>query len=181
MHFMQRTAKSRDGCFNGTIRQVAYAILRQARVLPGDRLVMLDLHMDALHSDPGVFTIVPDDPTVPTGTRDPAADVWENNPRAVALGHAIARSISRWTGLEQRQCRELGVMSERETRVGSSGRRLSMFRVTAPLRDRLIRLLIEHGSLGRDAAILHDPATPRACAEAAAAAVESFFHPRPAP
>lgn len=164
-----------DSFFDGTLEDVALEVLKRANSHVGNRMVMLDLHMEAKHSEPGVFTIVPDDPTVPTGQDGAEEDTWDNNPRAVELGHALSQAIAERTGLHQRVCRELGVMSERDTAVGRTGRRLTMFRVTAPVRRRLIRLLIEHGSIAKDAPILYAPETPKGCAESVAMSIQRFF------
>jgi hypothetical protein len=176
VEYIQAVDKDDNNSFYcGTLAEVASEVLRRANTHPGEQMVMLDLHMEAEHSKPGVFTIVPDDPTVPIGCGQADEDTWENNPRAVELGHALSQAIAERTGLQQRLCRELGVMSERETAIGRQGRRLTMFRVTVPVRKKLIRLLIEHGSIAKDAGILYAPETPQLCAAAVAATIRRFF------
>jgi N-acetylmuramoyl-L-alanine amidase len=162
--------------FAGTLTAVAARVRAIATKLAGDRLVMLDLHLEEGDAPRGVFTIVPDDPASSASGR---GDVWKNNAHAVRLGHLIAENIALRAGFVQRNAKELGVMSERQTGVGETGSRLGMFGGTAALRTRMARLIVEHGNIVKDLAIIDDPQTPARCAAAVVDALATYFMPPP--
>lgn len=111
----------------------------------------------------GVFAIYPDwDGDVDTDVRD-------------RLGPDIARRVSAATGIPVRG--SAGVMSERQTGVGADGYRLGVFRVTAPLRDRTTRLIVEFGAhtSPADMAVWTRPGAVAAMAEATADAIAAFY------
>ncbi len=111
----------------------------------------------------GVFAIYPDwDGDVDTDVRD-------------RLGPDIARRVSAATGIPVRG--SAGVMSERQTGVGADGHRLGVFRVTAPLRARTTRLIVEFGAhtSPADMAVWARPSAVAAMAEAAADGIAAFY------
>lgn len=159
--------------FAGTLTALTAKVRAIAAGVPGDRLVMLDLHLEEGDAPRGAFTIVPDDPT---GRSD---DLWKNNADAVRLGHLVADRIAARTGLALRMAKEPGVMSERQTGVGEDRKRLAMFGGTAALRARMTRLLVEHGNIVKDLAVIDDPQTPARCAAAVVDALAIHFAPQP--
>jgi hypothetical protein len=161
--------------FAGNLTAVAATVRALAAGFPGNRIIMLDLHLEEGDAPRGAFTIVPDDPT---GKTD---DIWKNNTGAVTLGHLISGRIAARAGFVQRPAKELGVMSERQTGVGEKGSRLAMFGGTAALRDRMTRLIVEHGNIVKDLAIIDRPDTPMLCAGAAVEAVTTFLGLQPPP
>lgn len=110
----------------------------------------------------GVFAIYPDwDGDVDTDVRD-------------RLGPDIARRVSAASGIPVRGS---GVLSEKRTGVGIDGFRLGVFRVTAPLRARTTRLIVEYGahSSPADMALWRRPGAVAAMAEATADAIAAFY------
>lgn len=132
----------------GSLDTVALGCGKVLRERPEALSIMLDLHLDTRRSV--VHTIVPD--TVGLTTRyeggAPAVDTAANNPLDVDLAKAISRAIADATGLPiyPRKLLDLvGVMSERETRVGTEfSARLAMFAASAGSRRKAARLVIEH-------------------------------------
>ena len=159
--------------FDGTLSDVARWVATTADGVTGP-VVMLDLHLEGGVSDRGVFVIVPDDPTKKGQPVDPKHDVWENNKPSRDLGTAIAKEIAAATGLKIRAPKAPGLMSERQSGIGATGKRLAMFSQTARLRDRMRRLIVEHGNIVGDKAIIDHPDTPRKCAEAVVRALSSM-------
>ena len=155
--------------FSGYLSAVTTKIRTIAESKPGERLVMLDLHLEEGPAPRGVFTIVPDDPT------DRSDDVWSKNGQAIRLGGLISEAIARRTSLVIRKARLPGVMSERQTGVGEKKMRLGMFRGTAMLRTRMVRLIIEHGNVVKDRAIIDRPHTPARCASGVTEALARYF------
>lgn len=138
-------------------------------------VVMLDVHMEAPSAAGGVFAIVPDATGLAVPLEPP--DDWKNNIRSRDLARLLAARISASTGIPVRSSKEKGVMSETQTGVAIANRaRLAMFRHTAPVRARMERLVVEHGNLRRDAALLHAPATPSKVASAVAGGLRDFYH-----
>ncbi len=114
-----------------------------------DLVLMYDLHFDGGTSV--VHSIVPD----VTGLRSayaggaPAVDTASNNTLDCSLAAEISAELSRtlFNGDNLYPARRLGikgVMSERDTNVGSQGYRLAMMGGTAPYRMKAARLVIEH-------------------------------------
>jgi len=112
----------------------------------------------------GVFVVYPDWPSA--GDLD--TDVRDR------LGPDIARRVSQATGMPLRGA---GVMSETQTGVGDDGYRLGVFRVTAPLRSRLTRMIVEYGAhtSPADMAVWARPGAPQAMADATADAIAAFY------
>lgn len=153
--------------FDGTLGDVARWVVKTAESVPrGEPVVMMDLHLEGGVAARGVFVIVPDDPTKPTQPAKPEDDVWQNNKPSRDLAGAIAKEIAAATAMTMRTVKAPGVMSERQSGVGLGGKRLAMFGITARLRDRMPRMIIEHGNIRGDLAIIDDPLTPQRCAEA---------------
>ena len=109
--------------------------------------VYLDLHYEGSPA-PGVFCIVPDGVGLSSVVATPDADSFAGNPLDVALAKTIAGNISAVTGLQLRTSGVVvpGVMSEKQTGVGIDGYRLATMAYTARVRDRLVRLVVEHGN-----------------------------------
>jgi N-acetylmuramoyl-L-alanine amidase len=139
--------------------------------------VLFDCHFEGA-SARGVFAIVPDEDGLTTAVIGgaPGDDLWENNPLDVSLARAISKKIAAATGLPLRQTTEPGVMSETQTGVGGQGYRLAMFAYTVPVRDRAVRLVVEHGSIPTaDITIINSPGFYAKCAKAALDAVNEVY------
>jgi hypothetical protein len=172
VHYVQSLDDAKDkrpDFYSGTLDEVAMRVVSIANGIAGDAIVMLDLHIEDGAAPRGCFAVVPDDPT------GASADVWKQNERARVLGASIIAAISSATGIPVRTATAPGLMSERATAVGAKGSRLAMFRRTAPLRDRMVRLLIEHGNIEKDRAILDAPETPMRCGRAVAEVLSKTF------
>ncbi len=150
----------------GNLDTVALGVARHLSAIPG-QAVMLDLHFNGPHSP--LHVIVPDSRGLVTAYAggSPPDDGYPNNTLDRQVAAAIALALHEATGLPLYRGRaaEPGVMVEGETGVGLQGYRLAMFAATAPLRERVVRLVIEHG--GYDDPPAKDPAFPRRCAQAA--------------
>jgi len=185
VHYVQSLDDAKDkrpDFYSGTLDQVATRVVSIAKGLDSDALiVMLDLHIEDGAAPRGCFAVVPDDPTIKPASADVSADVWTHNERARTLGANIIAAISSATGIPIRTATAPGLMSERATAVGAKGSRLAMFRITAPLRDRMVRLIVEHGNIEKDRALLDAPETPMRCARAVASVLtlESWPSDRP--
>lgn len=120
--------------------------------------VMLDVHFESDPArTPGVFAIVPDGDGLHTLTPYAGSDALATNTLDLAVARAITRAVAARTGLSLRRrgVVEPGVMSERATHVGADlGWRLAMFGYTAPVRQRMVRLILECGNIDADAAII---------------------------
>lgn len=182
VHYLQEKTASPSGMpdfYPGPLDQVAKQVATIAKSLPGERVVMLDLHIEDGAAPRGCFAIVPDDPHLPAGSNDPNADSWRNNAESRALAARVSAAIAGAAGFVVRNATEPGVMSERETSVGGKGSRLAMFRYTAALRDRMPRLIIEHGNIDKDRTIIDAPETPARCARAVADVLMAPAHQVP--
>jgi hypothetical protein len=186
VHYVQRLkpARGKPDWFAGGLGDVAKKVASIAESLPaGDPVVMIDVHMESPNAGKGIFAIVPDG----AGLGDTPAnspDSWANNKKTRKLGRLIVEEISEETGIPMRFSRELGLMSEKQTGVAtdSTPARLAMFRNTATLWDRMERIVLEHGNLGADKALLTAPGTPAKCAVAMARALAAHYgtaEPRP--
>ena len=156
-----------------------------AEGLPADeRIVMFDVHMEAGSASRGLFAIIPDGGGL-SGTPVNTPDSWEGNKPSRELGKMIAQEISQSTGIPMRFSKELGLLSEKQTGMATEMRgRLAMFRHTAPLRERMIRLVFEHGNIRSDKTILTAAETPAKAARALSKALTAFFgghQPAPPP
>jgi hypothetical protein len=182
VHYLQETTVTSSGrpdFYPGPLDQLAKHVAAIATSLPDERVVVLDLHIEDGAAPRGCFAIVPDDPHVPAGSNDPAADSWRNNAASRALAARVSAAIAGAAGFVVRVATEPGVMSERETSVGGKGSRLAMFRYTAALRDRMPRLIIEHGNIVKDRTIIDAPETAARCARAVADVLTSPARPTP--
>lgn len=145
-----------DDWFDGSLDAVARRIVALHRQHPLD--VMLDIHLEGNAANtPGVFAIIPDGDGLKTLTRYSGG---ASNTRDRAMGATIAAQVARHTGLALRTRKVIapGVMSERQTHVGADlGWRLAMFAYTAPVRDRLVRLVLECGNIVSDRHIIDRP------------------------
>lgn len=170
---------------DGSLDVVAKGCLIWGQQLPagqGVQGILLDLHYEGeAEGVRGCFAIVPDEAglgsAAPNST--PGDDTWANNPADQALGRAVAQHIAQATGLQLRTVGvvEPGLMSERQTGVGEEGYRLAMFAWTAPVRDRMIRLVIEHGNHtdSHDHAIIFGANFQDQVAGAVVQAIESLY------
>ena len=152
-----------DDWFAGSLDAVARAGVARHRQRPID--LMLDIHFEG---DPantrGVFAIVPDGDGLRTLTPYAGSDALATNTLDHAMARAVAHAVAAHTGLplRTRGVVEPGVMSERQTHVGGDlGWRLAMFGYTAPLRERMVRLVLECGNIAGDAPIIGLPDFPQ--------------------
>ncbi len=180
---LQNDDGSRDDWFDGSLDAVARRIVALHRQQPLD--VMLDIHLEGdPNNTPGVFAIIPDGDGLRTLTPYSGSDSAASNTRDRALGAAIAAHVARHTGLALRTRNVIapGVMSERQTHVGADlGWRLAMFAYTAPVRDRLVRLVLECGNIVADRAIIDGPDFARNVAAGVVAGIASVDGPAPTP
>jgi hypothetical protein len=144
-------------------------------------LVLLDLHYEGAYAR-GHFAIVPDKTGLGTAVNlpQPAGDTWSGNPLDRALGRAWADRMRIHTNLPYRTIGvyEPGLMSETQTGVaGQYKARLATFAYSAEHRDRMVRLVLEHGSLlmESDVKIIDTPGFPARCALAAVEAVNAVY------
>lgn len=145
-----------DDWFPGSLDAVAREVVRRHDANPYD--LMLDIHFEGdANNTRGVFAIVPDGDGLRTTSPHLGTDSWESNVLDRQFAEAIAQGIAGTTGLNLRQVKRPGVMSERQTGVGGQGYRLAMFGYTAIVRHRLVRLVLELGNIRGDAAIIHSP------------------------
>ncbi len=141
--------------FPGTLDAVAREVVRRHDANPYD--IMLDIHFEGdANNTRGVFAIVPDGDGLRTLSPYRDSDSWASNPLDVSYATAIAHGVAETTGLALRRSgvRVPGVMSERQTGVGSKGYRLAMFGYTAIVRLRLVRLVLELGNIQGDAEVI---------------------------
>jgi len=153
---LQNSDGRADDWFAGGLDAVARRVVSLHRTKPFD--LMLDIHIEgnAAHT-PGVFAIVPDGDGLQTLTPYAGSDSAISNHRDRMFATAIAQGVSRATGLKLRTSNVIapGVMSEKQTGVGADlGWRLAMFAYTAPVRDRLVRLVLECGNIVADRATI---------------------------
>ena len=182
VHYLQETTASSSGLpdfYPGPLDRLAKRVAAIAHSLPDERVVMLDLHIEDGAAPRGCFAIVPDDPHFPPGSHAQAVDSWHNNAESRALAARVSTAIAGAAGFVIRVATEPGVMSERETSVGGKGSRLAMFRYTAALRDRMPRLIIEHGNIEKDRTIIDAPETAARCARAVAEVLTAPAQPVP--
>ena len=172
-----------DNWFDGSLDAVARRVVSQHRQQPLD--LMLDIHLEGDPANtPGVFAIVPDGDGLRTLTPYTGTDSAASNSRDRALAASIAAHIARETGLALRTRGVVapGVMSERQTHVGADlGWRLAMFAYTAPVRDRLARLVLECGNIGADRAIIDGPDFARKVGAGVVAGIAAIDGPAPSP
>jgi hypothetical protein len=156
---LQNDDGSADDWFDGSLDAVARRVVSLHRQTPLD--LMLDIHLEGdPNNTPGVFAIIPDGDGLRTLTPYSGSDSAASNTRDRAMGAEIAAQVARHTGLALRTRTVIapGVMSERQTHVGADlGWRLAMFAYTAPVRDRLARLVLELGNIVADRAIIDGP------------------------
>jgi len=180
---LQNDDGSNDNWFDGSLDAVARRVVAFHRQQPLD--LMLDVHIEGDPANtPGVFAIIPDGDGLRTLTRYTGTDNATSNRRDRALGAAVAAHIARNTGLTLRTRNVIapGVMSERQTHVGADlGWRLAMFAYTAPVRDRLVRLVLECGNIVADRAIIDGPGFARNVGAGVVAGIASVDGPAPEP
>lgn len=173
--FDVRVVQGHDGLdmFPGSLSDVAKTVVNWDATWPVD--VFLETHTEGAGGARGAFAIYPDwSPDIDTDVRD-------------TLGPHIAQLLTLYTGMPQRRIGNvLGVMSERQTGVGSQGNRLGVFRVTEPIRDHCTRLIVEFGAHDNaaDLAIFNAPGFLDKAAAAVADAIASFYgvtEPQPPP
>jgi hypothetical protein len=135
--------------------------------------LLIDCHYNGPHD--GLHVIIPDDAGLTTaydgGT--PPDDTWADNIFDRFLARAICDKMSGEFGMPLKETTEPGIMSERETGVGLDGFRLAMFAATAPVRDRCVRLVIEHG--GFDDPLARQNNFTQLCAKAVADALDKVY------
>jgi hypothetical protein len=142
-----------------------------ASQVTADDDVFIEVHTEgngAGDAGRGVFCIYPD------WTGDVDTDVRDT------LGPAIAKAIRDRTGIP---LRNNGVMSERQTGVGSQGHRLGVFGATARHKATCTRMIVEVGSHSSpaDMALWRHPAFLSNAASAIADTLATYYGLKPAP
>lgn len=170
---LQQTDGTADNWFAGSLDAVARRVVTLHRQQPLD--LMLDIHLEGDPANtPGVFAIIPDGDGLHTLTPYAGTDAAASNGRDRVFAVAIANGVSRETGLKlrTRNVIESGVMSEKQTHVGADlGWRLAMFAYTAPIRDRMARLVIECGNIVADRHIIDSSDFPQRVARGVVAGI----------
>lgn len=144
--------------FTGSLDAVGREVVRRHKENPYD--IMLDIHFEGdANNTRGVFAIVPDGDGLRTVTSYVGRDSIDTNTLDKQYAMAISTAVSESTGLMLRRSGvvEPGVMSERQTGVGGNGWRLAMFGYTAPVRQRMVRLVLELGNIQSDYSIISSP------------------------
>lgn len=144
--------------FPGSLDAVGREVVRRHELHPYD--IMLDIHFEGdANNTRGVFAIVPDGDGLRTYTSYAGTDAMASNTLDTRYAEAIANAVGESTGLTIRRAGVVkpGVMSEKQTYVGGIGYRLAMFGYTAPVRARMVRLVLELGNIRGDAAIIQSP------------------------
>ena len=149
--------QTENNWFAGSLDAVGREVVRRHDETPYD--LMLDIHFEGdANNTRGVFAIVPDGDNLQTLSPLRGSDSWESNPLDVRFAEAIVNGIAETTGLRLRGGLRLpGVMSEKQTGVGSQGHRLAMFSYTAVIRHRMVRLVLELGNIRGDADVITAP------------------------
>jgi hypothetical protein len=114
---------------------------------PNTNLVFVSCHYNGAHSP--FHVIYPDETGLTTAYPGgaPGYDTAANNPLDVRVTKTIADELAKVPGMNPLFNAGLfsGTMSERNTGVGLQGFRLALFAATVPVRDRCVRLVVEHG------------------------------------
>jgi hypothetical protein len=131
----------------GGLDTVALGVAKAIANADAELVLMYDLHFDGANSV--VHAIPPDCVGLRTAYAGgaPAVDTAVNNTLDTNLAAEISAELASALGLGIYPARRLGikgVMSERDTRVGSQGSRLAMHAASAPYRMKSARLVIEH-------------------------------------
>ena len=180
---LQNDDGSPDDWFDGSLDAVARRVVALHRRDPID--LMLDIHLEGNPANtPGVFAIIPDGDGLRTLTPYSGSDSAASNSRDRSLAASIAAHVARHTGLALRTRNVIapGVMSERQTHVGADlGWRLAMFAYTAPVRDHLVRLVLECGNIVADRAIIDRPDFARNVAAGIVSGIDSVTGSTPSP
>jgi hypothetical protein len=156
---------------NGGLQQAAQKCVSLAKTL-GPFGAYISSHYNGGGS-PGFHAIFPDSTTG-------GVDVKANNPLDVRLARRMRDAVkaTNTVGMLSWTADSPGVMSERETGVGSQGYRLGEMYGTIGFRDTTARVIIEAGSIdvAREAAYINDPKWVRyVYAEAIVDALEAEF------
>jgi N-acetylmuramoyl-L-alanine amidase len=166
-----------DDWFAGTLDAVARRVTWHYTQQPID--LMLDIHLEGNPANtPGIFTIIPDGDGLRTLTHYDGSDSAASNERDRSFAEAISQRIAQATGLPLRRSNVIapGVMSERQTHAGADlGWRLAMFGYTAPVRERMSRLVIECGNIVADRKIIDSPGFPERVAHGVVAGIASVL------
>lgn len=159
--------------FPGSLDAVGREVVRRHEQQPYD--IMLDIHFEGdANNTRGVFAIVPDGDGLRTYTSYTGMDSMASNTLDTRYAEAIATGVSESTGLAVRRAGVVkpGVMSEKQTYVGGIGYRLAMFGYTAPVRHRMVRLVLELGNIRGDAAVIQSSGFYDRAAQGVVAGIE---------
>ena len=150
--------QNKSNWFAGSLDAVGREVVRRHQLNPYD--LMLDIHFEGdANNTRGVFAIVPDGDGLRSYTSYAGTDSRESNTLDMQFAEAISSEVSASTGLPLRRTGVVkpGVMSERQTGVGGNGYRLAMFGYTAPIRQKMARLVLELGNIRSDADTIYAP------------------------
>lgn len=178
VHVLQK--EDDDGDDTTTHRDLAFVANRCTELIRRhDIQVMIDAHFQGSpQSHSGCFCIFPDgnglNPT-PPGDDSKAA-----NQLDVKFAAKLAEEVSRQTTIPRLRISEpgfLGGMSETQTGVASPpGRfRLGMFGLTFPVREQCVRVVMEHGDITADSAVIDSPGFYDRVATAYVRAINTFW------
>lgn len=166
-----------DGDPQFTHADLAFVGRQCAQLIKQHRIdVMIDAHFQGSPTPTGgCFCIFPDGNNL--NPPPPIDDSKLANQRSVAFAQTLATAVSQETGIRLLPLSEpgfLGGMSERQTGVGGQGDRLGMFRLTVPPPS-CVRVIMEHGDIIADSAIIDSPGFFDRVAKAYVRAVDAFW------
>jgi hypothetical protein len=144
--------------------------------------VMIDAHFQGSgNPTSGCFCIFPDGNHL--SPQPPVDDSKAANQLDVSFASKLAEEVSRQTGIRRLPISEPGFtggMSERQTGVASQGFRLGMFHLTVPVRERCVRVVMEHGDILADGSLIDSPGFNDRVAVAYVRAINQFWPVVPA-
>jgi hypothetical protein len=163
---------------DGTLTDVALGANARLAQETGDNLLYVSCHYNGAHSP--FHVIYPDETGLVTAIAGgaPGNDTEANNPLDTELARVIAVELGKIPGMVplQNAGKFPGTMSETKTGVAEQfGARLAVFAATVPVRDRCVRLVVEHGGTEDDPA--KRPTFTQDCAAAIVRALATVYQP----
>jgi hypothetical protein len=185
VHVLQREDADSDP--DWTDASLRYVGERCAKLIRQHNInVMIDAHFQGSSNPvPGCFCLFPDGDGLQRVLDYKGSDSKASNPLDVAVASRLAKEISSLTGIRQLPLQEpggLGAMSERQSNVAITERwRLGMFDLTSGVRKQCVRLIMEHGDITADSAVIDAPGFHDKVARAYVRTVNAFWPSRPGP
>ena len=179
VHVLQKEDDDADDTFTHHPDGLTFVANRSAELIRRHAIqVMIDCHFQGTRiPTSGCFCIFPDatglNPSAPDDTK--AA-----NPLDVEFAAKLAEEVSRQTNIPRLRLQEpgfLGGMSETQTGIAEPpGRhRLGMFRLTRPVREQCVRVVMEHGDIVADLPVIDAPGYYDRVANAYVRTINAFW------